>query len=379
MKEVGDCMKKIGNQQTMKEINKSILLHLINKNGPISRIELARKTKLSPTTVSVLVEEAIQEGVVHEVGTVGKGVGRKKTMLQIHAKNGYVVGVDLSNFRCVLLDLQGDIIATHQMERWFGEEAIRKHLVVEIRQFVIAQQVDWNLVQWVGLSVPALIDHDNEIIILSEYLRVKDFALKDYLASAFHCPIHLVNDIDAASFAERYSGSAKGIRTIVYILVDYGVGAGIVIDDYIYRGVSGQAGRISEFSSYGIDPLVAHVGGLKPELFQDKTAEQCIDLFIEYAQQGIEPFARELYKIAQGISKYCGNTLQLINPEQMILCGWITRNKSFFNELIRLIQEYEGSSLTPTPIHAAAWEENGAAIGAATLGLQQIFRMKKFE
>lgn len=72
-----------GNQKLLKQYNKSKLLSLINLFAPISRTDLVQKTGLSPTTVSTLIEESLHEGIVIETGSVGEGVGRKATLLEI--------------------------------------------------------------------------------------------------------------------------------------------------------------------------------------------------------------------------------------------------------------------------------------------------------
>lgn len=371
-------MSTIGNQQLLKEINKSLLLNMIYQQGPISRVDLSRNTKLSPTTVSVLIEEAIREGIVHEIGTSGSGVGRRMTMLNIKGDNGYVLGIDLSNspFRCVLLNLHGEVVASHPFNRLIGEEKIRGHLVETIQLFIEKQGIDLGIIRWMGVSVSGLIDDNGEAIIASAYLKIKQFPLKQLLYEAFGVPVHLVNDLDAAGFAERFNGAAKGYRAIVYTLIDYGIGAGLVIDNHIYRGVSGQAGRTGQLYRYGTDALSQQLTEQYPDTFEGLAPEEVIQSFVQFGMEGKIPFKSELDDILHGMARYCGSVLQLLNPEQMILCGWVIKNEAFFAQLVHWIQQYESSFVTPTPVKASFWKEQGAAIGAATLGLHQIFKSK---
>ncbi|GAE32519.1 ROK family transcriptional regulator [Alkalihalobacillus hemicellulosilyticus] len=366
----------IGNQQTMKEINRSAILHLISSKGPISRVELSRITKLSPTTVSVLVEEAIQSGLVQEMGVVGSGVGRKMTLLQIDASSGFVMGVDLSQYRCVLLNLNGDIIASSHMKRMIGQKEIIENLLIEIQSFIENQGLELELIKWMGVSVPGVIDDKEETVLLSKVLDLYEFNIKRYLIDYVPCPIHIVNDLDAASFAERYSGAAKGKETIIYIMLHYGIGAGIVINNQIYRGVSGQAGRITDFFYYSTDQMSQRLQQQDSERFAGLSPDETLDKFILLAQQGVSPHVEEYENLIDGIADYCRLVLQFINPEQMILSGWITRNEQFFNELRERINDYEKAIIQETPIAAAYWKEDGSAIGAATLGLHNIFKMR---
>lgn len=369
-------MQKIGNQQTMREINKSLLLNLVYQHGPISRIDLSRRTKLSPTTVSVLIDEAIKDGIVYESGTSGIGVGRKMTLLSIKEDNGYVLGIDLSNSpsRCVLLNMRGKVIATEPLKRMIGEETIRNELVQLIRHFIDKQQIDVQSICWMGISVPGRITADQEMI-SSNYLHVEKLPLKKLLYDAFQIPVHLVNDLDAAGFAERFSGAAQGQQTIVYILIDYGIGAGLVINNQIYRGTRQTAGRIKEFYNYSTEHLANRLTGLYPDTFQSTVPEETIREFIRLGMDGVEPYAAELKTVQEAIAKFCGDILLLLNPEQLILNGWITSDERFFQQLAELIQENEGI-WGKTPVTASYWKEFGAAIGAATIGLHQIFKVK---
>ncbi|MBW8348543.1 ROK family transcriptional regulator [Bacillus sp. IITD106] len=373
-------MKIRGNQQMLREINKSLLLNLIYLHGPISRVELARLTKLSPTTVSVLVEEIMNEGIIHETGTSGSGVGRKMTMLEINANNGYVVGVDLSkaSSRFVLLNLRGEVISMDKLDSFIGEKSLREKLPKTIESFIKKQGVDRSLIKWTGISVPGILDEKEETVLGSKYLQIRDFPLKPLLTEKFDIPIHLVNDIEAASFAERFSGAAKGKETIVYILVDYGIGAGFVINNQIYRGATNQAGKIGDFYEYGIDKLAQRLKTQYPKDLKSDEPEAAIDKYVQLALEGKEPFKDDLDKVIQNIAKYCGNVLQLMNPEQLIISGWVASNEELSNLLITRIHQYEVAK-EPTTVKVSFWKDYGPAIGAATLGLHQMFRTKTIQ
>jgi predicted NBD/HSP70 family sugar kinase len=375
-------MSRIGNQQVSKEINKSLLLHLIYHHGPISRIELARLTKLSPTTVSVLIEEKIREGIVHEVGTTSSGLGRKMKMLSIKANHGYILGVDLSNSpgRMVLLDMQGEIIATYEFERLIGVEAICGRLPALIQSFLNGQNLKNEQVLSLGLSVPGSIDEERKIVIHSNSLKMENVPLESILQESTGIPIHLVNDLDAAGFAERFSGAAKEVGTIVYLLIGYGVGAGLVINHQIFRGNLGQAGRTGEMYPFGTLVLSERLRISYPDEFvPDLNPEDIIIAFLQRGLTGEEPFKKELDMIIHTISKYCGTVLQFLNPQKLILNGWVVKNETLFMELTRLIQHYENSPGKPTAVEASYWKELGAAVGAATLGLHEIFKLKTVE
>ncbi|MEK5477108.1 ROK family transcriptional regulator [Paenibacillus sp. FSL R5-0407] len=369
-------MNKIGNQQMLREINKALLLHLIHERGPVSRVELSRETKLSPSTVSILVDEVIREGLVHETGTSGSGVGRKMTMLEIKADSGYVVGIDLSNPRCVLLDMKGELKAVQKIPRLLGAEQIRDELAGTVMSFLEHHDIGLEQVRRIGISVPGRIDESKQTVIGAIPIGLDRLELGAIMEEALGAPVQLVNDIDAAGFAERYNGTAQGLSTILYILIDYGVGAGLVIDNHIYRGSSGRAGRTPELGQFS---MIRYAESLKlqfPEHFAETaTPEQTLQEFTRLGMSGTSPVSDELERLVNDIAADCNRMLNLMNPEAVILSGWIAEEDALFAKLAARIQELEHGVPEPTPVQAAHWKTNGAAVGAATLGLHEMFRM----
>lgn len=371
-------MLKIGNQQMLREINKSTLLHTIFHHGPISRVELSRKTKLSPTTVSVLIEEMIREETIHETGTSGSGVGRKMTLLNIKAQGGYVVGLDLASSpaHCVLLNLNGELVANQGLKPLIGEEQVRFELVEQLNAFIEKQGISRSSLKRIGISVPGRLDETQSTVLMSTYLKLRNFPLLSVLEEALSIPVLLSNDLDAAGFAERFSGAAKGDHTTVFIMIEYGTGAGLVLNGHIYRGSRGSAGRIGCFDQYCTPTLAGRLNTDYPEPFGGLSAEETIRTFVDLALTGVEPFRDQAESIIEGIADYCGKMLQMLNPQKMILGGWITDNGLFFDKLVTAISKKERSPLGATPVVASHWKKYGAAMGAATLGLHEIFKQK---
>ncbi|WP_410767967.1 ROK family transcriptional regulator [Fontibacillus sp. BL9] len=369
-------MNKTGNQQMLREINKALLLHLIHQKGPVSRVELSRETKLSPSTVSILVDEIIREGLVHETGTSGSGVGRKMTMLEIKADSGYVLGIDLSNPRCVLLDMKGKLKAVQKMPRFIGPDQITGGLTGTVQSFLDSQNIGQEQLRRIGVSVPGRIDETGQAVIGAIPIGLDRMELGAMVGEVFDAPVQLVNDIDAAGFAERYNGAAQDLRTILYILIDYGVGAGLVIDNQIYRGSTGRAGRTPELGQFSTIRCAERLTRQFPEEFMHcGTPEQTLQRFTLHGLSGPGPLALELERMVDEIAACCCRMTDLINPEAVILSGWIAEDESFFTKLAARIQEREHSLPNPTPVKAAHWKTNGAAVGAATLGLHEMFRM----
>ena len=83
-------------QKLMKSSNTRLLFNLIRSRMPISRAALAKETGLSPTTVSILVDEMLQSQWIHETGTNGRPErGRRPIQIEVNASRGYVIAIDI--------------------------------------------------------------------------------------------------------------------------------------------------------------------------------------------------------------------------------------------------------------------------------------------
>src|SRR5690625_738277 len=107
----GDDMRQ-GTFEWMKSVNKSLILNKVRTDGPISRAEIAKQTKLTPPTVSSNVKELIEQGIVKESELGESQGGRKPTMLLIDSEAFYMIGVDVGpkTVECIVANLAGEII-----------------------------------------------------------------------------------------------------------------------------------------------------------------------------------------------------------------------------------------------------------------------------
>ena len=107
-----------GDQALVREINLSTVLRYLQESAPLSRARLADLTGLNKTTVSSLVEELVERGLVHKVGLDNSGGGRPATLLDLAPQAGHIIGVELSvDFITVILtDFVGKIIWRRQQE-----------------------------------------------------------------------------------------------------------------------------------------------------------------------------------------------------------------------------------------------------------------------
>ena len=103
-------MEKATRKHT-KEHNRNLVLRTIFAHEQVSRAEIARITRLTPTTVSDMVSELIAEGLVSEIGVGQSQGGKSPILLSLIEDSRWLIGLDLAQnqFRGAVVNLRGKI------------------------------------------------------------------------------------------------------------------------------------------------------------------------------------------------------------------------------------------------------------------------------
>lgn len=230
---------KIVGINDVRDINQTILLHLIRERQPISRVEIARITGLRPGTISSIVNRLIRRGVIFEGAEGPSSGGRKPTYLNINAENAYILGIDIGvrDTAYVVSDFNGRILKQKNTVTDGDPNEFITRLSDEIGDLING---DYKRVKFagVGVSVPGLIRRDTGAVAVSPNLGWKDLPLKALLESRLKMPVYVENDANAAAFSELWYGPLDEIKvkTLLYILVVDGLGCGLIINGELHVG-----------------------------------------------------------------------------------------------------------------------------------------------
>jgi predicted NBD/HSP70 family sugar kinase len=224
--------------------NRSLVLQTLFHAGPSSRADLARETHLTRVTVSDLVGELIEEGLLHELGQrPGSRVGKPATLVGLNPDASHIVCLDLSDEARLIgavLDLSGTVLQrrTMRMQGRTGEAAVAG--VTELCQELIG--LASRPVLGVGIGSPGVVDPDG-VILQAPNLGWTDLPLAAKLAAELGLPVHVANDANTAALGEHTYGGAGG-RGLMVIAIGKGVGAGLLLDGALLGGHHYAAGEI---------------------------------------------------------------------------------------------------------------------------------------
>ncbi len=237
-------IKKATHQDT-KEHNRDLILKTIFEAETVSRAEISRITRLTRTTVSDVVGDLLQEGLVREVG-IGSSIGGKSPILLSLVKDArYMISLNLGHdqFCGAVVNLRGEIkdLESVPVSGRDGEQALA--LVYEILDRLVEKH--WAPVVGIGVGTPGLVNTREGMVVNAVNLDWQDLPLAGLLQSRYHMPVHIMNDSQAAAIGEYvYGGGYRADENLVVINIRQGIGAGILINGRLFQGDGGGAGEI---------------------------------------------------------------------------------------------------------------------------------------
>jgi len=226
---------------TIRDINRQIVLNYVREREPISRAEIARETELQRSTISAIVEDLTREGLVEEVGIGESTGGRRPTLLKLRAAGPIAVGVSLTP-TCTTIaasDLAGRVI---DQQEFLTNPARTLNQVIEVVRELSAR---YRSIEGVGVSLPGLVDPSTGTALYIPYFPWRDLPVSEIISSAVGLPVVIDNDANAVALAELWFGrpEVNNARDFILVLVAEGVGTGIIFDGQVYRGQRGAAGE----------------------------------------------------------------------------------------------------------------------------------------
>ncbi len=225
--------------------NRAVVLQHLFQSGPESRAELSRTTGLTRVTMSALVEDLINEGLVTEMGIEDRPgkVGKRATLVGLSENTWQIAAINLTNdgsLSGAILTLGGRVVSRLDMKSMLptGTEGIDV-LTEFCRKVTDAAACQ---ILGLGISSPGIIRPDG-VIEQAPNRGWYDVPLARLLEQRLDLPVHVANDANCAALAEYTFGGAAG-DGMLRIVIGHGVGAGLVMSGALMQGSEDAAGEI---------------------------------------------------------------------------------------------------------------------------------------
>ena len=289
--------RKATHQQT-KQHNLNLVLKTIFDNESISRAEIARVTKLTRATVSDMVTNLIEEGLVEEIGFGDSIGGKAPILLSLIADSRYLIGLNLAQDKFIgsVVNLRGEIKETVEfpVEESDGEQALQ--LIHKILDQLTDKE--WKPIVGIGIGTPGLVNTLEGIVVSAVNLDWQDLPLAQLLESRYDLPVTVLNDSQATAIGEFvYGDEHNSDDNLIVVTVKQGIGAGILINGRLFQGDGGGAGEIGHVvvEENGTLCRCGKYGCLETVASARAVVQRAVDLASEYSNS-------ELASNLQGIS-----------------------------------------------------------------------------
>ncbi|MBV7272597.1 ROK family transcriptional regulator [Clostridium thailandense] len=381
-------------QEQISEINKVKIIRLIKEKEEITKLELGTKLGLSHTTINTYIQTLIDEGLVQIAGVAASSGGRKPIIVKLIPEAKYSFGVSITPTKAyiVLVNLAykettRDCFSYGRDEKM---ENILRILKEHVEKIIKDNLLDRKKILGIGIVFPGTVDDDKILIESAPNLKVKNYSLKGF-QEEIGMKIYAEKEANAAAYAEQLVGNAKDEGNFVYVSIAEGIGAGVIIENYIYKGRKKKAGEFGHMKvsdekikcncgRYGCWERFASKNALLNyfEQYKNQKGYSLEELFYAYnhgdidAIQAVEKYARYLFV---GIE----NILLSVNPDCIViggdLGGYAEEIIKVAVDKLKLTENFFGYE--NIKIYCSGLKENGAIIGAALLPLEEIFNYQK--
>src|SRR5882724_8005384 len=232
----------------LRRVNRSAVLRPLFLEGPLHRVVLSQLTGLSSASVTNVIADLLEEGLVVEVGTEESDGGRPRVLLQVNPDFGVVIGVDVGEtvirvegFDLSMTELAGATVGVHPQEH--DAPSIVEHVSVAVNELRAQFERDGRRILGVGVAVPGVVEHDPDVRVFAPSIGWQAVPVAALLRDRVDLPLFVENGAKTLGQAEMWLGAGRGARHAVVTLWGTGVGAAIFADGTLYRGAASSAGE----------------------------------------------------------------------------------------------------------------------------------------
>jgi predicted NBD/HSP70 family sugar kinase len=374
-----------------KQYNLRIVVEVIRVLGPMSRAEIARRTSLTGQTVSNLVKELIELGLVHETARRRDGGrGAPSTELAINPAGAFAVGLDLNrdHLTGLLVDLAGTVRQRAHVELDTPSPPQALELMVEMVGSLMAREgVTQETVCGVGIGIPGPMYHaedgDGYVVTPKCFPGWHKIPLARWVRERLSVRVHLENNATAAAVGERWYGAGQQIDTFFYLFFGSGLGGALVVDGRPYEGFTGNAGEVGllppTLAGGGDDSHVGIHFNL-PRLYEllraDGVEARRPDDLDRLLAEGHPRLVAWMDTAANHLTEMLLAVEYLVDPEAVVFGGRLS-DRMLTGFMERVARQLPGRRITENPgmprhLLATAGSD-AAALGVATLPIYEFF------
>jgi glucokinase-like ROK family protein len=400
------------NINSLKAHNLQTILMTFLHEKSLSRAGIAKRTSLSSATVTNLIKELIDQGLITEEesepeeASGKRRVGRPRTMLRLAPQARYAIGVHIGVglFRVALTDLYAEIIDNRIVEYDPKSPAsqILDLISAEIKGLIADNHVDQDKILGIGVGASGLVNHQTGVNVMAPRLGWKEVNIQDVLEVETGHPVRVDNNVRAMAVGEAFFGAGRDVNVMAFVYGRIGVGAGLVVNGQVYRGERASAGEIGhtvmipeggdlcECGNRGcLETLISepvliknskklaeqHPKSILAQHLDQENGREPIEKIFAAAREGDELTQKMIAEQIRYLGLALANLVNILNPEMILLGGMFAQGEDLILPIAQKVMQEtafcgigDKVDLRPTTF---GWR--AGVIGAASIALSDFF------
>ncbi|MEG1617156.1 MAG: ROK family transcriptional regulator [Bacteroidales bacterium] len=323
------------------------ILKIIIEKGAVTHSDISKQISLSIPTISKIVAEMVEFGLLYECGKADNQGSRKASLYDINMNAGYFIGIDIqkNSLLAILTDFSGNLLVEEKYPYFLEDtEEAYSRMVSLINTFLDNLSVSRENIITMGICMKGIVNvHTGNTY---GYFASTRQSLTERLEEKFNVKVLIENDARAGAYGEFICGAGKSSENAIYVNISWGLGVGIIANKEIYYGKSGYAGEYGHLPMFD-NEILCHCGKkgcleteasgsaivrrFKSEyskgsstILKDKMNLDGPDLMNEILHAAKEEDLLSLETIdvtGRVLGKYISGLLNIFNPDVLILGG----------------------------------------------------------
>jgi predicted NBD/HSP70 family sugar kinase len=369
---------KTADPEFMRAINRFHVMDAIRRFGPISRVEIAERTDLSPPTVSAITAALIDDALIvpRAIGGVRDTTrGRPRVMLELNPDAAHVVGVKLApdQITVAATDFRADVLNTLSMPIRVDRQPVNviADLVEDgVRRCIADAGLTIEAINGVCIGLPGIVERSSGKCRQSVIFRERDVDVGAEVSARLGIAVTVDSDVNLVTLAEHWFGHGRDLNDFLVVSIERNLGLGIMHNGELFRGANGLGPDLGDFLIRRPDDRNIPAR-LEAIILDALTARD--DSSPSLAMNAVDDETME--NVSDAIGFAIASVITLFAPPKVILAGAaLSAGERLLKPLRDAIRKYTPSGLADvSEIVIHDWGDDIWARGAAAMTLRELY------
>lgn len=329
----------------IKNANKLKILNVVKDSSPLSRADIAVKLSLSRSTVSLIIDELIEDGWIEELGlgeSTDKG-GKRPILLQTNIHTACIIAAFFTSSysNLAITDLAGEIIVSKKItySHTLDHQTRFDDMIDVINELIEECKINdtFRPIIGCGIVIRGLVDVENKTLLYSSSLKGwNNIPIGRYFSERLQVPVFVENDIRSITSYEYSKYKQDKPKVLMCINSENGIALGVAIDGNIYYGsrfgvsathsILDVNGPLCQCGNHGCWDTIASIDVMMSEVEKKKKSKEKISY-----EELLKLYEAKDQDVIDVLKNYTGfwmsigvvNALNNYNPDTLILLGEI--------------------------------------------------------